>query len=821
MRSRTDSRTGKTSPAPLEKHFREIVVGNGRSQEPYIIAFHYASDNVSGSPLGTLFGFFEVEIHDQDAAYIVNFLASVAKKEYFANPRRSPVESFEAALHKINVALAEIVKHGNVSWLGHLHGAIGSVADNSLLFSVTGEGELYLARGEMFRSISTGLADASGEPHPLKTFTEISSGELFDADFILAFSPSVWSLFSAEDLQRNLSRLGPADFEQFLRTALVNELPIAAVTLLTCSAPVEIHSPTQVKEERKPTVSLSNVWSGKPFDEALKNKRSSTHPERETKATKTVQDEYVDQKTGHIYVQAPPEVAFEEHTHHWKEHWEMFAHSLEKRLRDWHVSAKKIGRRTRRGGSLVALSITNQTSQIHRFMMRRGRGVKRALADYQQKRLAAKAEQKQQAIISKKATTITSEELNTPLSEPDLNAHLTSSPEAEAPHLGINNDISTDRVRRFFQREPHQEIPLRETIRQQWAHWSGHANTRFPLLSGLKGIPTALSARSLRVMRCFRTSIDHLQIFLSTRTPHQKWLALGIILFITLGLISLIAWPEEQTAPEERVTSSSTPPLPAFPPANEPQSRLLTDSRSVYPGNGSPTIALLNLNDTPILITTKSIVNLKTQESTTAPEPVRLAAAMDDLNALFILGESDTLYLWSITTKKFEQNTLPRSTGTTIDALGAYLTYLYALDQKTGIIQRYPRAEGGFGTPTNWLKESVSLAPLGTMAVHENIALTFQNKEPVLFSRGRRSAPVFSGTTTLVTADILAFDQKTGDLLVLDRANKRIIRWSATGTLLNQYFHESFGAIESFSVSPDETEIFVSHQGATTAWRIP
>ena len=81
MRSRTDSRSSKATPVTLEKHFKEIVVGSGRSQEPYIIAFHYASDNVSGSPLGTPFGFFEVGIHDQGAAYIGNFLASVAKEE--------------------------------------------------------------------------------------------------------------------------------------------------------------------------------------------------------------------------------------------------------------------------------------------------------------------------------------------------------------------------------------------------------------------------------------------------------------------------------------------------------------------------------------------------------------------------------------------------------------------------------------------------------------------------------------------------------------------------------------------------------------------
>jgi dipeptidyl aminopeptidase/acylaminoacyl peptidase len=106
------------------------------------------------------------------------------------------------------------------------------------------------------------------------------------------------------------------------------------------------------------------------------------------------------------------------------------------------------------------------------------------------------------------------------------------------------------------------------------------------------------------------------------------------------------------------------------------------------------------------------------------------------------------------------------------------------------------------------------------MAIHENIALTFQNKEPVLFSRGRRSAPVFSGTTTLVTADILAFDQKMGDLFVLDRANRRIVRWSNAGTLVAQYFHTSFNEVEAFAVSSDGSELLVSYQGATTAWRI-
>ena len=233
MRDKNSNQETKKGFLFLKKNIADILVAS-HSHEPYIIAFRYSGDNVASQAHGTLIGFFEIDVHDEDSAYIVNFLASVAKKEYFANVRRGPVESFEAALHKVNVALSELVKHGNISWLGHLHGALGILVKTTLHFSVTGEGSIFLFRDKTFRSISEGLIDENAEPHPLKTFVEIASGELFPEDRALFLSPSVWRLFSPGDIERGASRFTPDVLERFLRTALVNELDSAAAILITC-----------------------------------------------------------------------------------------------------------------------------------------------------------------------------------------------------------------------------------------------------------------------------------------------------------------------------------------------------------------------------------------------------------------------------------------------------------------------------------------------------------------------------------------------------------------------------------------------------------
>lgn len=825
MRSRTDSRNNKATPVTLEKHFKEIVVGSGRSQEPYIIAFHYASNNVSGSPLGTLFGFFEVDIHDQDAAYIVNFLASVAKKEYFANPHRSPVESFEVALHKINVALAEIVKHGNVSWLGHLHGAIGSISQNTLHFSVTGEGQLYLAREETFRLMSDGLADSDTESHPLKTFTEVSSGELFDADIVLVFSPSIWSLFSPDDLRRSLHRLGPAGFEQFLRTALINELPIAAVTLVTCSAPAISPPEETPKAAKKLAVSLNNVWSEKPFDEALQKMRSLDTPNQKPANTELPQEEYTDRKTGHIYLQASPEETFGESASPWNGRWEIFFHTFGAKAHHWSITLRKITRRVSKAGSLTVVSIGQHAGHMGRSLSRRIRSLQRS----REKNRKQKRQEKEHLERLKTVKEAIRPNIKPrPVPEEKVVRPVTStimpSPSSAPVIPEETNPQSIGRARRFFNREPRHEMAYRNEVKQWLTRWNEQITASLTnALPALKNISAVSRKLVPRINQALQSIADHGQRPWGNGSVKFRWFFL-VSGLIVLGTLAYLIWPSTEPLP---VTTSSPLPLqeaPAvsvFPPAEEPLATLLAGSRLLFPTNNSRSIALVNINDTSFLVTERSIVNLRTQESTTAPETIRHAAAMDDLDAIFTIGESGSLSLWSTVTKKFEQNTLPLPPGAHVSAIGSYLTYLYVLDQETGIIYRFPRAEDGFGSATTWSKESIATSEKTSFAVDEYILLSDMSGQPTLYSRGKNTHVSFTQPISLLVLSQLTFGIRSGDVFALDRTNKRIIRWSTTGILLAQYFHVSFDEIEVFVISPDGTEILVSHQGATTAWRIP
>lgn len=796
MRARNDSRTDKDIASPLEKQFREIVIGSGRSQEPYIIAFHSASDNISGASLGTLFGFFEVEIHDEDAAYIVNFLASVAKKEYFANPKRSPEESFESALHRINVALAEIVKHGNVSWLGHLHGALGAVSQNTLHFSVTGEGEIYLARAETIRSISAGLVESGIEPHPLKTFTEVSSGELFDADLVFALSPAVWSLFSPEDLERSLHRLGPAGFEQFLRTALVNELPIAAVAMVTCSAPVRLKPKdvTSVSERRRKetTVKLDNVWSEKPFHEAVQTKASLS--ERISEGNPPAK--YPEKKSGHIYVQASADEAFETEESPWMERWTIFRHSLETKMHSFGMASRKVSRRVSKESIFILGATKARLSLLRRSLTRRARTTKRATKSRWQAFREQREQRKGPGENNHRFRSSNATEPITPLSPSSAMMPPASLAIGKGKGLPLPD---LKKMNRAALRIVGQCRPVAEKIR----HWSAR---KADLVGRLGANAFSWLYGSWKIL-----------------PKKKKWLIIGVLGTLAVAATILVI-------PRTKEDPSIVPPLssaaeeglaePIFPPADEPLATLLSGNRILFPTNNSRSIILATINESAFVVTERAIVNLKTQESITTPEPLRLATGMDDLDAIFVLGESGSLYFWSTVTKKFEKNTLPLPAGSEVSAIGSYLTYLYVLDQNTGTVYRFPRTEGGFGVATTWSKEPIHIGEAAAFAVHENILSTDTSGKPVLSARGRNTLTNFSEPLVPLSISAVGFDTRSGDIIALDRKEKRLVRWSATGILLGQYYHESFADIEAFSVSTDGNEVLVSRQGATSAWRI-
>lgn len=787
MKERVLRRKEGKSPSSVQCAFHAITVGSGRHAEPYIIAFHYTSDNVAGRPLGTLFGFFEVEVHDEDAAYIVNFLASVAKKEYFTNPRRDVSDGFETTLHKVNVALSEIAKEGNISWLGHLHGILGAVSDSTTVhFSATGDGVLALVRDNTLRPISDGLAEASSEPHPLKTFTEVSSGKLVEGDVLLALSPAVWTLFTPEDLKKNLHRLGQKGFEQFLHTALINELPIAgAVVISATAAPLPEVSPSRKKvtseENQEKDAAPLNMWSGQTFEKARSARLKAFAPSQKIDSPEEHKEEYIDKKTGHIYVQGEEEALTTEDP--WKTRLAIWFHSF---AQEWQGNREKFRRFSRRIRKNITFFMSDTRERLASFGRRGSRRLRSFFRHLQEARATKKNPAPQDSL-----------------------------PESPSLFPSVENTSSSVREKLKLLSLPHIKKPK---IILPSLHRESFEN----LFSTTK----RFLIQAWEVMRnIVSTTLQKISFFWRVQSIQNKKIltgggiaALALILGIWFYFDRSPLWNEpEEVTPS--LTETPAPLAPASPPDNEPLAVRLAESRPLTSFTGEP-ITLSLINDTPFDVRNERVTNLETGESSSFPERIRLAATMDDLDAIFLVGQSNALYIYTIANKKFEQNSLPLPNGGSIDAIGTYLTYLYVLDRKAGSIYRFPRAEGGFGEPVVWSKETLSLHPTSPLTVFENAALVLPDGRPVVYSRGRKTETIFTGTEAPLETKAIALDSRNGDLYALDPKEKRVVRWSATGTLIAQYLHDTFADATALTVTADN-KLIVARPTGTFSFQLP
>ena len=321
----------------LSKNISPILVINNSSLKPYIELFNYEPENIYQKPLGNLVGFFEIKEYSEQSAYIVNFLTSVLKKEYYANPRRSVAESFDSAMHKVNLALSEVTKHGNIEWIGKLHASICVIEKNSIHFTVAGNAKIFLKRKESLTDISDGLSSDESQPHPLKTFINVSSGRLEKEDKLIITSEDIFHILKLSDLKKSFQRLSKEQFVQFLKTALSNELEMIATIVVDFEETKKIPATkkiTAIEDDfQQETV---NVFSQTAFPKI----NFDLPVEKDSNQIKEASEEtdYTDKKTGHIYVQGsalPEEVGQLQH------YWEL---TTEKISDGWYFSKTALKR---------------------------------------------------------------------------------------------------------------------------------------------------------------------------------------------------------------------------------------------------------------------------------------------------------------------------------------------------------------------------------------------------------------------------------------------------------------------------------------------
>lgn len=233
-------------------------------------------------------------------------------------------------------------------------------------------------------------------------------------------------------------------------------------------------------------------------------------------------------------------------------------------------------------------------------------------------------------------------------------------------------------------------------------------------------------------------------------------------------------------------------------------------------------ITSIILNGEIYLVTTKEIVNAREEKSYLFPTDsgaALLAAPMNDLGLIFIYTDAKKLFAWSTINHSFVQNTLSLPEKTNVKDIDTYLTYIYVLDNINNQIYRLPRAEGGFGEPISWLKDSIALEENSRMALNENIFFTTGKNAVQVFSRGRYVKDLESPNTPLTVTDLFTRPDLT-NIYALDKENKRVLVWNQDGTLIAQYFSEKFSNARTLSINEKTNEILVTTDNSLLAFKI-
>jgi hypothetical protein len=226
-------------------------------------------------------------------------------------------------------------------------------------------------------------------------------------------------------------------------------------------------------------------------------------------------------------------------------------------------------------------------------------------------------------------------------------------------------------------------------------------------------------------------------------------------------------------------------------------------------------------NDT-YLISSKAVIHVRENKEYPLPAgsgAAVFAAAMDDLRLIFVYTENRRLFAWSPISRTFTENALSLPENAVVRDIGTYLTYLYVLETATDQIYRFPRAEGGFGQPSVWLKDAVALEENAKLAVNETLFLAPDKTSVQAFFRGRLTKTLEAPNTPLSLTDLYTHPG-LANVYALDAENKRLLVWNQDGALIAQYFSEQLTNARTISVNEKTGEALITTAASLLSLRL-
>jgi len=742
----------------LDINVSNVFVAKNTKKRAFIEQFNYSSVSFTQKNLGTILGFFIVRDEAETSENIVNFLASEIKKKYFSPIQKEAEEKFELTLHHINRVLEEIANIGNIDWLGSIDGAVCVVDSTSIHFSITGNSHILLLRDNALINISEGLSHAEAVENPLKTFVDISSGELCPGDKIIITSQELFDLVPFEELQKNAIRFGRENFIQFIETVLTNECSIATTTVID----VDEKEKSQVYLEPSPVTPVpKNAFSADAFD---KEPEQALETLDDIDTDELVEDkpaEYTDPRTGHIHIQGNdeplPEQTFIKSTQ--EKSSELFDDTMGFFKLQWNTFSKKIS------------NLRNKPE------------------------------------VPQEETTTDTPELFDDIEDFDDidNSYDTTATFDTTETRQIKySQIILQKIKwiiRIIRSAAEKTISYcKKTISKLYKKYRNTQKTQ----------DTNVKQKS-----SFLPNFHYIKELWHNMSTQTKLITIGILIFIIVVpfiFSQISSKDEDEVVTTENITAQQDTPTEPFamPDTTSNSQKNINDPTMLL--ENSSLISTIFMNDANFGITKSDILLLDnaTEKSISMPADsgeISLATPMADLDLIFILTTKDQLYSFSPSTKKIkEQKNIPSLNHTKTTALGTYMTYLYTLDDK--MIKRYTRIENGFDDGKDWLKENASFSEEATLAIDDDIYVA-QESQMLKFNRGKENP--FTQDEDIKKVSAVYTTEDTEFIWILDKENDTLFKTEkSTGKKIDEYIHSKFHDASSLTIDEKENNATIS-----------
>jgi len=210
------------------------VTNFGKLQDRFLTCQHLKSADLSKSSMGDIFVLMEILSPWFPTAQIGQMIINNFTKFYYQGGSTSDLLNFEEALKKVNESLAEVTQNGETDWIGNLNGILSVIIDNNLHLAVTGRMEGCIFRDGKLNHL-TEDTQGGGEVHPLKTFSNVISGELKAHDKILIANKDLFDQLPIESIRQIITLNNPSmaasQITKLLRKARVKNVNLIIIDL--------------------------------------------------------------------------------------------------------------------------------------------------------------------------------------------------------------------------------------------------------------------------------------------------------------------------------------------------------------------------------------------------------------------------------------------------------------------------------------------------------------------------------------------------------------------------------------------------------------